>query len=64
MAEPKHTPRLDVPGGVHQALAHDSARKHVTGEAIYTDDIPPIAGLLHLAAGGAQMAHARLRKLE
>ena len=64
MADSKPGNRHEVGGGVHRALAHDSALKHVTGQAIYTDDIPSIAGLLHLAAGPAQRAHARLRKLD
>src|ERR1039457_6432135 len=54
----------EVEGGVNQPLVHDSARKHVTGEAIYTDDMPQPPNLLHLAAGPAQRAHARLRKLD
>ncbi len=41
------------PGAV---LAHDSALKHTTGEAVYIDDIPLPAGTLHLAVGGADTA--------
>ena len=33
-----------IKGGVHNAVAHDSARKHVTGAAIYVDDIPEPTG--------------------
>ncbi len=64
MAEPKQTPRGDLEDGVNKPIAHDSARKHVTGEAIYTDDMPQPPELLHLAAGPAQRAHARVRKLD
>ena len=38
------------------ALAHDSALKHTTGEAVYIDDIPLPADTLHLAVGGADTA--------
>ena len=40
-----------IEGGVHNAVAHDSARKHVTGGAIYIDDIPEPAGTLFAAPG-------------
>jgi xanthine dehydrogenase large subunit len=64
MAERAQPAKAKIAGGVREALAHDSARKHVTGEAIYTDDIPEPFGTLHLAAGGAARAHARLLKLD
>ena len=35
-------------GGVHDPRAHDSARRHVSGEALYIDDLPEPAGLLHV----------------
>jgi len=38
------------------ALAHDSALKHTTGEAVYIDDIPLPVDTLHLAVGGAETA--------
>src|SRR5689334_11189217 len=64
MAEKAAAAKAKIEGGVREALAHDSARKHVTGQAIYTDDIAEPFGTLHLAAGGAARAHARLRKLD
>ncbi len=51
-------------GGVHQPVAHDSAVKHVTGTAVYVDDIPTPPDLLHLFAGSAAKAHARLRRMD
>jgi xanthine dehydrogenase large subunit len=54
----------ELAGGVHRALAHDSAAKHVAGEAIYVDDITEPQGLLHLYAGKATRAHARVRRLD
>jgi len=41
---------------VRQALAHDAARLHVTGQAVYVDDIPSITGTLHLAFGCSTIA--------
>ena len=43
MAERAQPAKAKIAGGVREALAHDSARKHVTGEAIYTDDIPSLS---------------------
>ena len=51
-------------GGVQNALAHDSAAKHATGEAVYVDDIPTPVGCLHLCAGMSARAHARIAKLD
>ena len=53
-----------IRGGVHQTLAHESARKHVSGEAVYIDDMPEPPGLLHAAFGLSQRAHARISKLD
>ncbi len=64
MVEQPRPAKAKIAGGVSEALAHDSARKHVTGQAIYTDDIPEPAGTLRIVAGGAARAHARLHKLD
>ncbi len=53
-----------IEGGVHRSLKHDSAHKHVTGEAVYIDDIPAPANLLHLAAGQSARAHAKILSLD
>lgn len=53
-----------ISGGVHHALKHDSAHKHVTGEAVYVDDIPAPANLLHLAAGQSARAHAKILSMD
>ena len=53
-----------IRGGVAEALAHDSAEKHVTGQAIYIDDMAPPAGLAHAYLGLSQVAHGRLKALE
>ncbi len=51
-------------GGVHEAVPHDSARKHVAGTARYVDDLPEPAGTLHLCAGRADRAHAHIAALD
>ncbi|WP_430424947.1 xanthine dehydrogenase molybdopterin binding subunit [Phenylobacterium sp.] len=45
-------------------IGHDSAPRHVSGEALYIDDIPEPPGLLHLYAGQSARAHARITKLD
>jgi len=51
-------------GGVGEAVRHDSAHLHVSGEAIYTDDVREPRGTLHGAFGLSQRAHARLKALD
>ena len=41
-------------------IAHESSRLHVAGEATYTDDIPELAGTVHMALGLSPVAHGRL----
>src|SRR5437667_12005015 len=53
-----------VRGGVSAAIAHDSAHKHVSGEAVYVDDIPEPPGTLQLYAAQSDRAHARIIKLD
>ncbi len=53
-----------IRGGVGEAEPHESAHLHVTGEALYTDDIPLPEGTLHAAIGISERAHARLRRVE
>jgi len=50
--------------GVHAALPHDSASRHVAGSAVYIDDMPEPAGLLHLAFGMSAKAHAKITKMD
>jgi xanthine dehydrogenase large subunit len=49
---------------VHRPLPHDSAVKHVTGEARYVDDLPEPARCLQVLPVGAACAHARVTRLE
>ncbi|WP_142847648.1 xanthine dehydrogenase molybdopterin binding subunit [Telmatospirillum sp. J64-1] len=49
---------------VHQSKAHDSAVKHVTGEAQYIDDMPEPRGLLHAHLVTSPVAHGRLLSID
>jgi xanthine dehydrogenase large subunit len=50
--------------GVNTSQPHDSAHKHVTGAAIYVDDIPEPPGMLHVALVLSPIAHGRLRRVD
>ncbi|MEO4000526.1 xanthine dehydrogenase molybdopterin binding subunit [Mesorhizobium sp. CAU 1732] len=57
------TPNLAAPsisGGVATDRRHDSAHKHVTGTAVYIDDMPEPAGTLHACLGLSSVAHGRI----
>src|SRR5690606_5387737 len=45
---------------VGRSIAHESAPLHVSGTALYTDDIPETHGTLHAAFGLSESAHARI----
>ena len=47
-------------GGVGRSKKHESADKHVSGEAIYVDDRPSLRGELHAAVGQSTYAHANI----
>ena len=49
---------------IGEALPHDSAHLHVTGQALYCDDIPLPAGALHAAFGISSVPHAHIRELD
>ena len=48
---------------VHRSLRHDSALKHVAGEAVYIDDMPEPPGTLHGALVLSPVAHGKLNKV-
>jgi xanthine dehydrogenase large subunit len=56
--------KVSIRGGVHTDRIHDSAAKHVTGQADYTDDIVEPQGTLHAYLGLSDVAHANLRGLD
>ena len=51
-------------GGVHVSERHDSALKHVTGRALYIDDMAEPSGTLHAALVLSPITHGRLRGLD
>lgn len=55
---------MSIKGATHQDLAHDSAAKHVTGRADYTDDIPEPVGTLHAYLGLSEVAHGRITGMD
>lgn len=53
-----------ISGGVATDRRHDSAHKHVTGEAVYIDDMPEPAGTLHACLGLAKAAHGTIVSMD
>jgi xanthine dehydrogenase large subunit len=49
---------------VRRSLSHDSAREHVTGRAVYVDDIPEPRGLLYAALVTSPVAHGQLHGVD
>ena len=56
--------RSSIAGAVGEAIPHDSGALHVSGEAIYTDDVREPKGTLHLAVGMSSKAHARIKSMD
>ena len=46
------------------AHPHESAHLHVSGEAIYVDDIPELRGTLYAALGLSERAHAKFKFID
>ena len=62
-----HAPNLKaerISGGVATDRKHDSAHKHVTGQAVYIDDMPEPAGLLHGCLGLGTVAHGKVVSMD
>ena len=55
-------PGVDADGkqALGQGIVHESAHLHVTGEAVYTDDIPELRGTLYAALVLSPVAHGEL----
>ena len=63
----KHTPDLKpetIIGGVHSSPRHDSAHKHVSGAAVYIDDITEPTGTLHAGLGLSTVAHGIVKSVD
>ncbi|MEM7302256.1 MAG: xanthine dehydrogenase molybdopterin binding subunit [Pseudomonadota bacterium] len=67
MDRPMATPdeaRFEIRGGVSAQQPHDSGHKHVTGEAVYIDDMPDLAGTLHAALGLSTIAKGHIKSID
>jgi xanthine dehydrogenase large subunit len=53
-----------IRGGVHQPVKHESALGHVTGTALYIDDVATTPSTLEAALVLSAHAHARIRKID
>jgi xanthine dehydrogenase large subunit len=53
-----------IRGGVHAAVAHDSAIGHVTGAARYLDDVPTVPDTLEAALVLSPYAHASIEGID
>jgi xanthine dehydrogenase large subunit len=62
-ASPSLTAKAIV-GGVATDTRHDSAHKHVTGQAVYIDDMPEPAGLLHAYLGLSTVPHGAILSMD
>jgi xanthine dehydrogenase large subunit len=45
-------------------IPHDSAREHVTGEALYLDDLPALRNELLVDVVGSPLAHGRIKSID
>jgi len=54
----------DANGGVGKAIKHESADKHVSGEAVYVDDRMDFDNQLHLAVGKSSIARGKILTLD
>ncbi|WP_421682319.1 xanthine dehydrogenase molybdopterin binding subunit [Stutzerimonas urumqiensis] len=56
--------KQDLVTGVGRSVKHDSAPKHVSGEAVYVDDRLEFPNQLHVYARMSDRAHARILKID
>ena len=54
----------DLVTGVGRSVKHDSAPKHVSGEAVYVDDRLGFPNQLHVYARMSERAHARIVRID
>ena len=53
-----------IRGGAHAPVRHDSAVGHLTGRALYIDDLPVVPGTLHAALVLSPHPHARISRID
>ncbi|MBX9875605.1 MAG: xanthine dehydrogenase molybdopterin binding subunit [Beijerinckiaceae bacterium] len=64
MADARRRLESETSAMVGAPRIHDSAARHVAGEAVYIDDIAAPEGLLHAYLGLSRIAHGRLVSLD
>lgn len=63
--EQKNRPaKVKSKGQTGENMKHESAEKHVTGKAVYVDDMPELPNQLHIAVGGSAHAHAKIKSID
>jgi xanthine dehydrogenase large subunit len=60
----EHPRATEATGGSGQSVKHESAHKHVSGEAIYIDDIVAPANTLHAYVGLSQIARGKVKRMD
>ena len=58
------TIKSKIKGDIRTSEHHDSAIKHVSGRAIYVDDIVTPSNCLTVLIGQSEYAHARIRAMD
>ena len=56
--------RQDIAGDVFSSQRHESAHKHVTGEALFVDDMRVPEGTLAVYVAMSDYAHARIKEID
>ena len=54
---------MKIENFINENRPHESAIKHVSGQAHYTDDIPEPPGTLYGAIGWSKKSHAIIKKI-
>jgi xanthine dehydrogenase large subunit len=55
---------MNAIGSIGSSIPHDSAAKHVSGRAVYIDDMPEPPGMLHAYISLSPHAHARITSID
>ncbi|KAA0874413.1 xanthine dehydrogenase molybdopterin binding subunit [Nitrincola tapanii] len=64
LTKPANTALDEPQGQVGEAVAHDSAQRHVTGQALYVDDLPEPRGTLYAAVICSEIAQGRIMSMD
>ena len=54
----------NIVGAAHDKIQHDSAVKHVTGKALYIDDMPSLPNTLEIVLVTSPFAHANIKSID